>query len=192
MSFVAAASAFVVAAVATPVQAQPEMRSTAFRVFHDVCLTSDGDMSKLIDLAGRNGFALQLGVAPRTIGRLENASVMPLAEDHMDTMLVVGWQGPMLSCRVTSKEKVEAAALTEDVRSWVGFSADSKRVDGSVTNYFYTQTDQERVQLLEPEQQRVAIKDKTFRVIWTSARSDGVTLNLTAPPKEDSSALAGS
>ena len=117
---------------------------------------------------------------------------MPLAEDRMDTMLVVGWQGPMLSCRVTSKEKLEAAALTRDVQHWVWFSADPKRIDGSVTNYFYAQTDQGRAPLLEPEQQRAAIEDKTFRVVWTSVRSDGVTLNLTAPPKEDSSALAGS
>lgn len=190
--FFAAVSAILAATAAMPVQAQPETRSAAFRVFHDVCLTSDGDRSKLIDLAGRNGFALRVGDEPRTIGRLENAIIMPLADGHIDTILVVGWQGPMLSCRVTSKEKVEAAALTEEVRSWVGFSADPKRVDGSVTNYFYTQTDQERVQLLEPDQQRVAIEDKTFRVVWTSARSDGVTLNLTAPPKEDSSALAGS
>ena len=189
--FFAAVSAFVVAAAATPVQAQPEMRSTAFRIFHDVCLTSDGDMSKLVDLAGRNGFALQLGVEPRTIGRLENTIVMPLADDRMDTILVVGWQGPMLSCRITSNEKLEAAALTEEMRGWVGFSADPKRVDGSVTNYFYTQTDQGRVQLLDPEQQRAAIEDKTFRVVWTSVRSGGVTLNLTAPPKEGPTASAG-
>tara|TARA_R110002167_G_scaffold38957_2_gene120687 strand:- start:667 stop:1242 length:576 start_codon:yes stop_codon:yes gene_type:complete len=189
--FIAAVSAFFVAAAATPVQGQAEVRSTAFRLFHDVCLPSDGDISKLIDLAGRNGFSLQLGVEPRTIGRLENAIVMPLAGDRIGTILVVGWQGPMLSCRITSNEKVDAAALTEEVQGWVGFSADPRRVDGSVTNYFYVQTDRGRAQLLEPEQQGAAIEDKTFRAVWTSVGSDSVTLNLTAPPKDDPSAPTG-
>lgn len=183
MTFVAVVSAAIAIATATTNQEQTETRSTVFRLFHEVCLTSDGDISKLIDAAGRNGFAIEVGAPPRTIGRLDNAIVMPWTGDNSGTSLIVGWHGPMLSCRISSEAEVTPETLTREIESWVGFTADPRRKDGSVTNYFYTQSEGGREQLLEPEQQQSALEAGTFRVLWTSVRNQGLLLSLTAPPR---------
>ncbi|WP_372707001.1 hypothetical protein [Brevundimonas sp.] len=163
-----------------------EETSTAFRLFRDVCLASDGDRSRIIDAAGENGFAIQVGVRPRAFGRLTNAVMLPWTGDEMKTALFIGWRGPLLSCVITSR-RGDQPDFTEDVESWTGFEADPARVSGSVTNYFFTQTERGRESIGDatPEQQSAFLADGSFRVLWTSRTDEAVTLSFTAPPKGD-------
>jgi hypothetical protein len=169
-----------------PVQTPATGPSTAFRLFKDVCLDSDGSRRLEVEAAQRNAFALGNGGRRQEIGGLTNAFMLGWTGDNMRTGLILGEKGPLQSCVVTSPASAQAD-LVREVEAWAGFRADPRHVDGTVTNFYFAQTDQGRVPQWDAtlELQRDLFANGTLRVVWVNVTREGVTLSFTAPPKAD-------